>query len=73
MFFISLPLIISFISFQSGKYNCNICKSSGNGYVFHCSACKYDCHPHCGIARNLVNHGLKKEFDAIVGKVCVRR
>jgi hypothetical protein len=33
--------------YQSGRYTCDVCSSSGVGWVFHCQQCGWDAHPSC--------------------------
>ena len=31
----------------SGRYQCDVCKGDGRGWVFHCPECSWDAHPRC--------------------------
>jgi hypothetical protein len=33
--------------YQTGRYTCDVCSSSGSGWVFHCQQCGWDAHPAC--------------------------
>jgi len=31
----------------TGRYQCDVCKGGGTGWVFHCPECSWDAHPRC--------------------------
>jgi len=34
-------------SVYRGNYDCDVCDRSGEGWVYHCDECGFDCHPAC--------------------------
>lgn len=40
-------LLTKLPSVYKGQYTCDLCRDLGSGYVYHCDACGFDCHPRC--------------------------
>ncbi|XP_057498563.1 protein VACUOLELESS GAMETOPHYTES-like [Actinidia eriantha] len=55
-------------SYKSGKFRCDGCRLTGDGFHYHCSPCKYDLHVTCAGSPSTVKykqhtHPLKLYYD----------